>query len=104
MLTSPPFRELCPFPPLRGKVFKNSLDRPETSSPCLRASVVGFSVSHSIQMLDRKLHRPGVVGLAARAVHDVRCHDEAPRNLVVGEVRRAMRAQVLEAQGGGAGL
>src|SRR5437667_315218 len=44
------------------------------------------------------LPRPEVVGLAARAPADLGRDDDRLRHLVVGEVRRAVRAQLLEAR------
>src|SRR5207244_10804309 len=42
----------------------------------------------------RVLGGPGVVGLAARAAHDLGRVEDGARDLVVGEVGRAVRAQV----------
>jgi len=41
---------------------------------------------------------PGVVGFAARAAHDLRGDDHGLRKLVVGEVRRAVGTELLEAR------
>src|SRR2546427_1823391 len=42
----------------------------------------------------RVLGGPGIVGLAARAAHDLGRVEDGARDLVVGEVGRAVRAQL----------
>src|SRR5437762_6516983 len=51
-----------------------------------------------LQLAYGVLSRPEVVGLPARAPADLRGDDDRLRHLVVGEVRRAVRTELLEAQ------
>src|SRR6266481_5106146 len=57
-----------------------------------------------LSLLLRELRRPSIVGLAARAAHDFVGGDQRTRDLVAGEMRRAVSADLGDAGCGFPGM